>query len=55
LIDEGRDRECVQQEDCTCIHHDRVYMPDEIRHRPGQKWFVFWCFQLRDLVFFSSV
>jgi hypothetical protein len=39
VIDEGRNRECVPQDECTCAHNGRTFMPNEILLRAGQKWF----------------
>jgi len=39
LLDEGRNRECVPQDECTCLHRGKVFMPDETLLRDGMKWF----------------
>ncbi|CAF0823545.1 unnamed protein product [Adineta steineri] len=37
IIDEGRSGDCVPQDECTCHHHGRVFMPNEILLRNGKK------------------
>ncbi len=39
LIDEGQNRECVPQDECTCLHDGKIYMANEILLRTGKKWF----------------
>ncbi|CAF3397204.1 unnamed protein product [Rotaria sp. Silwood1] len=38
LIDEGQNRQCVPQDECTCFLHGKVFMPNEILLRHGRKW-----------------
>ncbi|CAF1077448.1 unnamed protein product [Adineta steineri] len=37
IIDEGRSGDCVPQDECTCHHHGRVFMPNEVLLRNGKK------------------
>lgn len=39
LIDEGQNGACVPQDECTCFHHGKVYLANEILRRNGKKWF----------------
>jgi len=39
LIDEGQNRKCVPQDECTCLHNGKVFMPAEILLQNGKKWF----------------
>ncbi|CAF3725494.1 unnamed protein product, partial [Rotaria sordida] len=37
LIDEGQNRQCVPQDECTCFLHGKVFWPNEILLRNGRK------------------